>query len=253
MWIDAHCHLDDEAYANDLDAVIDRAREAGMKALITAGADLASSRAAVALAERYPEVYAVVGVHPQYAATWDDEMRRALWALAHYPKVVGIGEIGLDLHYPDSAPLPVQVKALEAQLDIAQELAKPVVIHDRDAHVPLMEILERRQSKPRGMLHCFSGDGAMADKAVALGHCISFAGNVTFANARALQAVAIHVPLDHLLVETDSPYLSPQRGKRNEPQNVVEVGKKIAELKRVDWSVVDEATRRNSELLFGVK
>ncbi len=252
MLIDAHCHLDDEAFANDLDAVIGRAVEAGVSAMVTAGADVASSRAAVALAEKYESVYAAVGVHPHHAETFGDDTLSEIRALAQHPRVVAIGEIGLDFHYADGAPRAVQERSFQAHLDLARELDLPVVIHDRDAHAAIMETLARPIGAPRGMLHCFSGDLEMARQAIGLGYFISFAGNVTFRNARDLGAVAGQLPLDHLLVETDAPYLSPRRGRRNEPANVVLVAERIAELHQVETRVVEETTWQHSETLFGL-
>ncbi len=249
--IDAHCHLDDERFARDLDAVIARAQEAGVTAILTAGVDVASSRAAVALAERYDAVYAVVGIHPHYAAAYDDNARAEIRALAAHRKVVGIGEIGLDFHYTDRAPRAMQERGLGAQLDLAEELGKSVVIHDRDAHAALRAILQSRRGKPRGILHCFSGDLAMAREAIALGYLISFAGNVTFKNAPRLQAIAAALPLDYIVIETDAPYLSPLRGRRNEPANVRHVATKIAELKRLEPATVAQTTTDNLERLFG--
>ncbi len=249
--IDAHCHLDDEAFASDLDAVIARAVEAGVSAMVTAGADLPSSRAAIALAEKYESVYAAVGIHPHHAETFNAEALAEIRALAAHPRVVAIGEIGLDFHYADNPPRATQERNFQAHLDLAQELDLPVVIHDRDAHAAIMETLAPRAGAPRGMLHCFSDDLAMARQAIGLGYFISFAGNVTFRNARDLGAVAQALPLDHLLVETDAPDLSPRRGRRNEPANVVLVAHKIAEWRHVETQVVEEITGQNSETLFG--
>lgn len=252
MLIDAHCHLDDEQFANDLDAVIARAEDAGVGAIITAGAEVASSRAAVALAEKYEIVYAVVGIHPQHAETWNDENRATIRELATHRKVVGIGEIGLDFHYADSAPRELQERVFNAQLDLAAELGKPVVIHNRDADDALMDILRQRAGKPRGILHCFSGDLAMARAAIDLGFLISFAGSVTFKNAPRLRALASALPLEHLVVETDAPYLSPSRGKRNEPANVARVAAKIAELQNIAPATVAQITTQNCRAMLGL-
>jgi TatD DNase family protein len=252
MLIDAHCHLDDEQFANDLDAVIARAADTGVKSIVTAGADVSSSRAAVALAEKYAGVYAVAGVHPEHAATFDDKALEAIRDLAQHRKVIGIGEIGLDFYWENNPPREMQASAFVTQMNLAQELGKPVVIHDRDAHTELIEILQRRKGKPRGVLHCFSGDLEMARRAIDLGYYISFAGNVTFKNARHLQEIARAVPLERIIIETDSPYLSPQRGKRNEPANVVMICSKIAELKDSAISLVAETTTHNIQLLFGL-
>jgi len=252
MLIDAHCHLEDESFANDLDAVIARAEEAGAQAIITAGADAASSRAAVALAERYKIVYAVVGIHPHHASSFDDKNFAAVRELTAHRKVIGVGEIGLDFHYADGAPRATQERTFSAQLDLAAELGKPVVIHDRDAHDAVMNILRRRNGKPRGILHCFSGDQAMARAAIDLGYLISFAGNVTFKNAPHLHALAAALPLESIVIETDAPYLSPQRGRRNEPAHLARVAAKIAELRKIEPSAVAQTTTDNCQALFGL-
>ena len=269
MLIDAHCNLDDEAFAPDLDAVIARAESAGVGVIVTAGADVASSRAAVALAERYPIVFAVVGIHPHHAASCDRQGLAAIRDLASRRKVIGIGEIGLDFHslqdasrYPDGAARATQEQVFSAQLDLAAELGKPVVIHDRDAHAAVMDILRRgaqwnaptrlnAPAKPRGILHCFSGDLAMAREAIDLGYLISFAGNVTFRNAPRLRALAGALPLAAIVVETDAPYLSPQRGARNEPANVARVAARLAELRNGEPSLVAQITAENCGALFG--
>ncbi len=253
MLIDAHCHLEDEAFAGDLDAVVQRALDAGVVAMITAGADVATSRAAVALAEKYAPVYAAVGIHPHHAATCDAFALDAIRALALHPKVVAIGEIGLDFHYPDGAPRDVQERAFAAQLRLAADLDRPVVVHDRDAHAEVLASIRRQSGRPPGMLHCFSGDREMAAEAIALGYYISFAGNVTFSNARALQETARALPLERILVETDAPDLSPRRGRRNEPANVAAVAAKIAELVGTTLSVGHETTAQNSRMLFRLR
>jgi len=232
--------------------VIARAASAGVTALITAGVDGATSRAAVARADKYASVYAVVGIHPHHAAALDDESLKALRALAAHRKVVGIGEIGLDFYWADNPPRETQARALNAQLDLAAELAKPVVIHNRAADDLLMEILRRRKGNPRGILHCYAGDLAMAREAINLGYLISFAGNVTFTNAARAQAIAKALPLECMIVETDAPYLSPLRGKRNEPANVARVAAKIAELKSLAPAVVAQTTTHNCARLFGL-
>jgi TatD DNase family protein len=252
MLIDAHCHLEDAAFSNDLDALLARAAEAGIRISVTAGADIASSRAAVALAEKHDAIYAVVGIHPEHAAEFDDSARDEIRALAMHRKVVGIGEIGLDFYWAQNPSHQIQERALIAQMDLAQELGKPVVIHDRAAHAELMQILRDRRGRSRGVLHCFSGDLEMARQAIELGYYISFAGNVTFRNAQSLQEIARALPLERILVETDSPYLSPRRGQRNEPANVALVAVKIAELKNIETQVVEQATERNSQALFGL-
>ncbi|MBI5302062.1 MAG: TatD family hydrolase [Chloroflexi bacterium] len=252
--IDAHCHLDDEQFANDRDAVLARAMDAGVAAIITAGTDVATSRAAVALAEQYASVYAVVGIHPQAAHTCDAESLATIRTLAQHPKVVGIGEIGLDFYWQQNPPREIQERAFIAQLELAAELDKPVVIHDRDAHAELMATLAKVVKPSQGgILHCFSGDLAMAQQAIALGYAISFAGNLTFKNATRLQEIARALPLDKIVIETDAPYLSPLRGQRNESANVARVAAKLAELKNLTLDVAQQSTSRNSEMLFRLK
>lgn len=251
MWIDAHCHLDDEQFADDLDTVLARAHAANVRAIITAGTDVASSRAVVSLAERYPNVYAVVGIHPHHAATFNPETFAVIHQLATHPRVVGIGEIGLDFHYADGAPRELQERVFRAHLDLAAELGKPVVIHNRDAHDAVMRILREYAGTPRGILHSFSGDWTMAQEAMALGYLLSFSGTVTFKNAPRVRAIASNVPLDHLVLETDAPYLSPWRGRRNEPANIIAIATKIAELKQIELETVATATTQNGQALFG--
>jgi len=251
--IDVHCHLDDEKFADDLHAVIQRAADAGVRAMLTAGVNVASSRAAIALAAKYAGVYAAVGIHPQDSASFNENAFSEIRALARERKVVAIGEIGLDFHYADSAPRDLQEKIFTAQLELAAELDMPVVIHDRDAHRQVMEILARRNGAPRGILHCFAGDLAMAHAAIELGYFISFGGAVTFQNARALQEIARQLPLEKIVIETDAPYLAPHpwRGKRNEPANVARVAAKIAELKGLPVAIIEKQTHANSISLFG--
>jgi len=254
--IDAHCHLDDAQFADDLDAVIARATDAGITTMVTAGADVATSRAAVALAEKYANVYAVVGVHPQAAHELDAHAFAVIRELAMHPQVVGIGEIGLDFYWAQNPPREIQARAFIAQMELAAELGKPVVIHDRDAHAELMANLTKVakfwQGSRRGILHCFAGDLAMARQAIELGFLISFAGNLTFKNARPLQDIARELPLDKIVLETDAPYLSPLRGKRNEPANVARIAAKLAELHKIEIARVAQTTAQNSKVLFGL-
>jgi TatD DNase family protein len=252
MYIDAHCHLDDEQFADDLDAVITRAEQAGVQAMITAGVDVESSRRVIALAEKHNRVYAVVGIHPQRADTLNNENLAAIRELASQRKVVGIGEIGLDFYWSNNPLRETQIKNFVAHLDLAAELGKPVVIHNRNADDALMEILRQRKT-PRGILHCFSGDLSMAREAINLGFLISFAGNVTFKNATRLQEIARALPLEKIIIETDAPYLSPVRGKRNESANVARVAEKIAEVKNIAAAMVAQTTTQNSMRLFGLE
>jgi TatD DNase family protein len=233
QFVDSHAHLTDEAFADDLDAVIGRAQEAGIARILTLGTDVKSSRAAIVLAERYEMVYAAVGIHPEgvRGARLDD--LEILRELASHPKVVAIGEIGLDFYW-DKASADSQQVFFERQLEAAAELNLPVSIHDRAAHHEIIATLRKFSLDLglRGVLHAFSGDEAMAREAIDLGFLISFAGPITFLNAHQAPDLVPRLPLEKILIETDSPYLSPHplRGRRNEPANVTRVAMRIAEL-----------------------
>ena len=254
--VDTHAHLDDEAFAADRDEVLTRARAAGVDTIITVGADLASSRQAVALAERHPWIYAAVGVHPHDAVQADEAALAELARLAGHERVVAIGEIGLDF-YRDLSPRPAQREALWAQLALARRLDLPVVVHDREAHAEVLAALRdwaHGYDGARGVLHCFSGDEDMAREAIGLGFYISFAGPLTYAKASRLQRLAATLPLDRLLVETDCPYLTPEprRGRRNEPANVRLVAERMAALRGLPLAAVAQATTANAGRLFGL-
>ncbi|TAJ08909.1 MAG: TatD family deoxyribonuclease [Nitrospirae bacterium] len=233
MLIDTHAHLDDTRYDDDREAVITRARDAGVETFVTIGCDLATSKAAVDLAARYPFVYAAVGVHPHEVKHiedgWYDEFRR----LAGHEKVVAYGEIGLDYHYNHSPP-KLQRERFREQVGLAKELRLPLVIHTREAQEDTIAILkEEKAGDVGGVFHCFSGDAWLAKDALDLGFYLSFSGVITFQNAAMLRDIVKTVPLDRILVETDCPYLTPvpYRGKRNEPAFVKLVVEKIAEVK----------------------
>ena len=233
--IDTHCHLDFDQFDADREAVLERAAAAGVTALINPGADMKSSRRAVALAERYDQVFAAVGIHPHKASTLNGAALDELRQLATHPKVVAIGEIGLD-YYRDLSPRPQQQAAFEVQLALAAELHLPVIVHQREAAAQVMAALTgwrgRAQDRPCGVLHAFSGDMAMATNAVALGFCIGVAGPLTFKNARQLPDIVPQIPLDRLLIETDAPYLTPHphRGQRNEPAYLAWIAQRLAQL-----------------------
>ncbi|MCL4532084.1 MAG: TatD family hydrolase [Chloroflexi bacterium] len=267
--VDSHAHLEDPAFAGEDAVLVERALAAGVGQIVTVGTDLATSRRAVATAARHPAVFAAVGIHPHEAGQLDagalDELRR----LARQPKVVAIGEIGLDF-YRDLSPRPVQRAAFAAQLALAGELDLPVVVHDREAHAEIVAALrEFAAGHPgaRGVLHCFSGDEGMAREAIELGFYISFAGPLTYANAGRLQRLAAALPLERLLVETDCPYLTPVplRGKRNvpasadwhwrgdnEPANAALVAEKLAHLRGLGLAEVAAATTANAARLFSL-
>ncbi|HHW06077.1 MAG TPA: TatD family hydrolase [Clostridia bacterium] len=253
-FIDTHVHLMDDRFSEDVAQVIENAKQAGLIAMINVGYDLESSRQAVAMAQEEPSLYAVVGIHPHDAKLCTPEALRELEQLAQEPKVVAIGETGLD-YYRNLSPKEVQQEAFRAQLRLAQKLKKPIVVHDRDAHGDTMQILKEEQvSAIGGVLHCYSGSWEMAREAMKMGLFISLAGPVTFHNARRLQDIAKLVPLDYLLIETDCPYLAPEpyRGKRNEPAYVVKVAEMIAAVKRKPLEEIARVTTANAKRLFGI-
>lgn len=245
---DTHAHLHDPAFAEDREAVLARARAAGVGTLLTIGTDPESSREAVALAERHGDVYAAVGIHPHDAARAAAGALEEIATLARGPRVVAIGEIGLD-YFRNLSPVPAQQAALRSQLALARELRKPVLLHCRDAHAELLAVLaEDGLAEAGGIMHCFSGDEAMAARCLELGLLVSLAGPVTYPNARRLVEVARTIPLERLVLETDCPYLPPQpwRGKRNEPAYLVATARRVAELRRVPLDVVARETTRTA-------
>jgi len=249
--IDSHAHLDHRKFDGDRAAVISRAQEVGVVAILNAGADLASSRAAVALAEEHDLIYAAVGVHPHDALTVNPELLDELRKLARHPKVVAVGEIGLD-YYRDLSPRPVQLRAFADQLALATELGLPVVIHSRDAHDDVLAALQGWDGV--GVLHSYSAGPERLEEVLALGFSIGISGPVTFPKAQPLRAVAAAVPLERLLVETDCPYMTPvpYRGRRNEPAHVRYVVEAVARARDVQPEAVARATVNNARTLFGI-
>ena len=251
--VDTHAHLDSNRYDEDREQVIARSTAAGVGAIVTIGVDLASSRAAVALAQQHANVYATVGIHPHDTADVGLDELAELARLSSEPVVVAIGEIGLDF-YRNWSPPERQREVFLAQLDLARQMDKPVVIHDRDAHAEIMSILKSKIDGLKGVLHCFSGDLTMASEALEMGFYVSLGGPVTFRNARNLQELVRQLPLDGLLVETDCPFLAPHphRGQRNEPAYVRLVAEKIGALKELPLEQVADVTTRNAGQLFGL-
>ena len=251
---DTHAHLHFPDFATDLDDVLMRARAAGVRRMVTIGTDADTSRAAVAIAERDPEVWASVGLHPHDAAQGDDGVFAELERLAASPRVVALGEMGLDF-FRNLSPKPAQEDALRRQLALARRLRKPALIHCRDAHEETLTILaEERVNEVGGIMHCFSGDVAIARRCLDLGLAISLAGPVTYPNARALPDVARFVPGDRLVVETDCPFLPPQphRGKRNEPSYLVITAGRVAELRGEALEALAVRMAENARRLFGL-
>lgn len=253
MSIDTHAHLEMEVFDSDREEVLKRAVEAGLTAIVTVGTTLADCKKAVALAGRYPPLYAAVGIHPHEVKGIDSGTYDALRLLARRDKVVAIGEIGLDFFY-DHSPREVQIRRFAEQLDLAEELDMPVIIHDREAHSETLRILRPRKGRLRGVLHCFSGDQAMARECLDMGFHLSVAGPVTYPKAERLREVAREMPLERLLIETDAPYLAPQphRGKRNEPAYVVETAGCLAEIRGLPVGELERLTAANARRLFRI-
>ncbi len=254
MLVDSHAHLDDPRFADDLDAVLQRAWDAGVRRILTIGNgkgpdDMAGG---IPIAEAHDWVFTSLGVHPHEAARVEERHYAQMEELARHNKVVAIGETGLDYYY-DHSPREVQREVFRRQLEIAKKLDLPAIIHTRDAEDDTERIL-REVAPRRGVIHCFTSTPALAEAALELGFCISFSGIVTFPKSQALQDVARSVPADRLLVETDCPYLSPvpHRGKRNEPSFVTETARCVASLRGVTETEISAGTSANFVRLFGI-
>ena len=257
MIIDSHTHLDLPDFDDDRDQVLVRARDNGIGAIINMGVDLESSRNSLKLAQEYPEVFTAVGIHPNDITQAAEADLRLLAKLASAEKVVAIGEIGLDFHRM-SVPKQRQLEVFQQQLDLSIELGLPAAIHCRQAHDEAVRLLENRAktipagNRELGVFHCFSGDMSLARRYIELGFLISLAGPVTYPSSPDTVEVARELPLDKLLVETDSPFLAPQscRGQRNEPSYISLVVERIARSREVPAEVVTKATTRNAIRLF---
>ena len=248
---DSHAHLHFSQFDPDRAAVIERARQAGIAAILEVGVDLDSSKAAVALAKEHDFIHAAVGIHPHDAKLVNARTLDRLRVLAHHPQVVAIGEIGLD-YYRDRSPRPVQRRAFADQLSLAAELELPVIVHSRDAHDDVMEIL--RGWEGRGVLHSYSAGPEHLEQVLELGFYVSISGPVTFPRADRLREVAALVPLERLLVETDSPFLTPvpRRGRRNEPALVRHVVAAVARARNAPVETVARAAADNLADLFDI-
>ena len=252
MYFDSHAHLDDRRFDDDRDAIFEDLKNHDVRLILNIGCDLPSSERSVALAEKYEFVYAAVGSHPDDADHVDGKLLDSYRRLAAHPKVRAIGEIGLDYHYED-VPRAQQINAFEEQLELAEALKLPVVVHEREAHGDAMDII-RRHPEVTGVFHCFSGSKEMALWLAERGWYVGFTGVVTFKNARkALEAVEA-LPMDRILIETDCPYMAPEphRGRRNDSRFVPLVAAKIAELKGVTPAQMGEITTANAKRLFRI-
>jgi TatD DNase family protein len=260
--IDSHCHLQDKKFGREVDAVVRRAREAGVTAMVCVGYDMPSSRRAVEIADSYEDVFAAIGVHPHDAKTLRPADVEELASLADSAKVVAIGEIGLDL-YRNLSPREEQDRAFREQLELAQSLRLPVVIHSRDADNETFAVIAGHESRarsswpndrPLGIMHCYAGDLALALQYIELGFVISIAAPVTYPASERTRAVAKGIPLRWLAVETDAPYLPPQemRGRRNEPAYVRDVAQYIAALRAESFAEVCDETATTAARVFGL-
>ena len=252
MYFDSHAHLDDRAFNADRDAIFEDLANHGVGLVMNVGCDLTSSLRSVALAHKYPFVYAAVGSHPDDAAALDDARLAFYRQLCRDERVKAIGEIGLDYHYEDP-PRAVQLPAFRRQLELAAELDLPVIVHEREAHADGMELI-RQFPGLSGVFHCYSGALEQAKELVRLGWYIGFTGVVTFKNARKAVEVAQWLPLDRILIETDCPYMAPEphRGRRCDSRMVPLVAKKIAELKGLPAETVEQASTENAKRLFRI-
>ena len=250
---DTHAHYDADRFDSDRDALLSAMPGGGVGLVLDPGCDLPSSRAAAELAERYPHVYAAVGVHPEDCDGFQDEDLTELRRLLERPKVVAIGEIGLDYYWEENPPRALQKEVLRRQLALAEELKLPVIFHDREAHGDSLAIV-REFPAVRGVFHCFSGSVEMAEELLKLGWMLSFNGAITFKNARKAPEVIAAVPLERMMVETDAPYLTPVpfRGKRNDSGYVHLVAEKIAQLKGLPAEQVERQTWENGVRFFGI-
>ena len=253
MLIDTHCHLDDPKFDADRDEVIQRAKDQGVEYIINIGSDLENSRKAVSLAAKYANVYATIGLHPHDAQSLDDKSLAEFKALVKKPKVVAVGEVGLD-YYRNLSPKESQQKAFIKFLGLAEENSLPVIIHSRDAEIDTLKILKEHKPK-KAVLHCFSASQKMLDEALATGFYISYTCSVTFKNADKTRELVRNTPLERLILETDAPYMAPQRyrGQRCEPAYVAILAEEIARLKGLTAEDIARITSLNASQFFGIK
>lgn len=254
MLIDTHVHLNAHQYNDDLEEVIVRARENGLEKMVVIGCDRPSIERTMELIEEYDDIYGVIGWHPVDAIDCTDEDLKWIEELSAHKKIVGIGETGLDYHW-DKSPKDVQKKLFRKQLALAKRVGLPIIIHNRESTEDCVEILKEENAEEiGGIMHAFSADKKTADEIIAMNFYVSLGGPVTFKNAQLPKDIAVHVPLDRLLIETDAPYLTPHpfRGKRNEPAHVKLVAEKIAELRGMSYEELAAATTENAKKLYNI-
>lgn len=254
MLFDTHAHYYDEAFDTDRDALLQSLPENGVGLVVCPGSDLKSSAACIKLAEQYPYMYAAAGIHPQDAAAQLPNFLGKLSSLLDHPKVKAVGEIGLDYYYDDNAPHPVQQAVFRAQMELAEAKGLPVIVHDRDAHRDSLAVV-RDYPNVRGVFHCYSGGVEDAKTLVKLGYMLSFTGTITFKNARKAPEVLRWLPMEHIMIETDAPYMAPApfRGKRNDSRYVYRMAETIAELKGLPLEDVIRITTENGKRFFGIE
>lgn len=250
MYIDTHAHLNFKAFANDYEAAIERAQKAGVTAIINVGSNLETSKKAIEMAEKFPQCFAAVGLHPIH--TEDEKFdEKEFLKLAKNKKVVAIGETGLD-YYHDKNSADLQKEILQKHINIAHQVGKPLILHCREANDDMLSLLISQNLNLAGVFHCFPGDWAMAQVVLDLGLYLSFTGLITFSKNYTNLTVVKEAPLEKIMIETDCPYLTPElyRGQRNEPAFVIEVAKKIAEIKKISLDEVAKQTSKNAIELF---
>ncbi|MFA6860699.1 MAG: TatD family hydrolase [Clostridia bacterium] len=256
MLIDSHAHLNDEAFLNNVKEAIDNAKNNGIFAVVCASYDYPSSERSVLLSKEHEEIFATVGIHPENAMEFNDEIKEKLMILSKEKKVVAWGEIGLDYHY-DINQKDIQKKVFIKQIELANKANLPIIVHMRDATKDTLDILQTNKKLliNGGVIHCFSGSIETAQEFIKLGFLISFAGPLTYKNSSQAREVALKIPLDKILVETDSPYLSPVplRGQINTPANVKYVALELAKIKNISLSEVEEQTTLNVKKLFKIE
>ena len=253
MLFDTHAHYDAEQFDADRHEVLAGLPGRGVSLALNPGCDIPSSRAAVALAEQYPFLYAAIGYHPEECAPYAESDLDILRELAKHPKVVAIGEIGLDYYWEENPPKELQQQVFRAQMQLAEELDLPVIVHDREAHADSLAIV-KEFPKVKGVFHCYSGSVELAKELVKLGWMISFTGVLTYKNARKAVEVAEAIPMEHLMIETDSPYMAPvpHRGKRNDSGYVLHICEKLAEIKGISLDECARITLENGKRFFRI-
>lgn len=254
MIVDSHAHYDDEQFDTDRADVLERIQQQGVTRVINPSSNLYSAQKCIELSENYDFLYCAVGIHPHDSVELSEESLKNIRKLASFKKVIAIGEVGLDYHY-DFSPVDIQKKCFAAHIQLALELGLPLIIHDREAHKDTLDIVKAEKGfSVGGVFHCFSGSLELAKEVLDMGFYIALGGAVTFKNAKKPVEVAKYVPIDRLLIETDSPYMAPVpfRGKRNDSGYLHEIIRKISVIRNTDFSVIAEATAQNANKLFGL-